>query len=336
MSARTTIDDIKGQSLPIRQMKEKLRQYAPSDVNIYIQGETGSGKELAAHALHAGSRRKNKPFVAVNISAVPCQLIESELFGYEEGAFTGAKRGGKAGLFEVAHKGTLFLDEIGDISEETQLRLLRVLETGEILRIGGNRMYPVDVRVICASNKPLLHLVQKGRFRMDLYYRLSTFKLTVPPLRHRLEDIPLLLDAVLKKYHCSKKDLTPPILQCLQGHSWPGNVRELLAVMENYLLLLGGRPPNPDLLAAIMKEHSADSVEDLSSPAAPSAVPVPEVPLFPLRETAEDSPTLKQYLDTARETLVQRTMAQYGGDKRLVAQRLGIAYSSLCRLLKKD
>ena len=171
---------------------------------------------------------------------------------------------------------------------------------------------------------------------MDLYYRLSTFKLTVPPLRHRLEDIPLLLDAVLKKYHCSKKDLTPPILQCLQGHSWPGNVRELLAVMENYLLLLGGRPPDPDLLAAIMKEHSADSVEDLSSPAAPSAVPVPEAPLFPLRETAEDPPTLKQYLDTARETLVQRTMAQYGGDKRLVAQRLGIAYSSLCRLLKKD
>ena len=172
LSARTTIDDIKGQSLPIRQMKEKLRQYAPSDVNIFIQGETGSGKELAAHALHAGSRRKNRPFVAVNISAVPCQLIESELFGYEEGAFTGAKRGGKAGLFEVAHKGTLFLDEIGDISEETQLRLLRVLETGEILRIGGNRMYPVDVRVICASNKPLLHLVQKGRFRMDLYLSL--------------------------------------------------------------------------------------------------------------------------------------------------------------------
>ena len=337
LSARTTIDDIKGQSLPIRQMKEKLRQYAPSDVNIFIQGETGSGKELAAHALHAGSRRKNRPFVAVNISAVPCQLIESELFGYEEGAFTGAKRGGKAGLFEVAHKGTLFLDEIGDISEETQLRLLRVLETGEILRIGGNRMYPVDVRVICASNKPLLHLVQKGRFRMDLYYRLSTFKLTVPPLRHRLEDIPLLLDAVLKKYHCSKKDLTPPILECLQGHSWPGNVRELLAVMENYLLLLGGRSPDPDLLAAIMKEHSADSVEDLSLPAAPTSAPGPDGLLPPLQEMEEErQPTLKQYLDTAREALLQRTMAKFGGDKRLAAQQLGIAYSSLCRLLKKD
>ena len=169
LSTRTTIEDIKGQSQPVRQMKEKLRQYAPSDVNIFIQGETGSGKELAAHALHAASLRKNKPFVPVNISAVPVQLIESELFGYEEGAFTGAKRGGKAGFFEMAHKGTLFLDEIGDISEETQLRLLRVLETREVLRVGGNRMYPVDVRVICASNKPLLQLVQAGLFRMDLY-----------------------------------------------------------------------------------------------------------------------------------------------------------------------
>ncbi|RXE61443.1 hypothetical protein ED352_14855, partial [Muribaculaceae bacterium Isolate-002 (NCI)] len=130
---------------------------------------------------------------------VPVQLIESELFGYEEGAFTGAKRGGKAGFFEMAHKGTLFLDEIGDISEEIQLRLLRVLATREVLRVGGKRMYPVDVRVICASNKPLLQLVQAGLFRMDLYYRLSTFKLSVPPLRRRLEDIPILLNDLLKK-----------------------------------------------------------------------------------------------------------------------------------------
>lgn len=334
LTARTAIDDIKGGSLPIRQMKEKLRQYAPSEVNIFIQGETGSGKELVAHALHSGSRRKHEPFVAVNISAVPGQLIESELFGYEEGAFTGAKRGGKAGLFEMAHKGTLFLDEIGDISEETQLRLLRVLETGEILRVGGDRMYPVDVRVICASNKPLLQLVRKGAFRMDLYYRLSTFKLTVPPLRRRMEDIPFLLDAVLKKYHSSRKDLTPSILECLRAHSWPGNVRELLAVMENYLLLLGGGSPDASLLADIIREHSVDSIEEAAFDRLPP-VELPGKTSRPLCDEEEGQKrTLRQHLDIVRDAYIRHTMEACGGDKRQAARQLGIAYSSLCRLLK--
>ena len=338
LSARTTIEDIKGQSQPVRQMKEKLRQYAPSDVNIFIQGETGSGKELAAHALHAASLRKNRPFVPVNISAVPAQLIESELFGYEEGAFTGAKRGGKAGYFEMAHKGTLFLDEIGDISEETQLRLLRVLETREVLRVGGNRMYPVDVRVICASNKPLLQLVQAGLFRMDLYYRLSTFKLSVPPLRRRLEDIPILLDNLLKKYHCSRKDLSAPILECLRRYEWPGNVRELLAIMENYLLLLGNNPPDPALLTSIMNEHGTDSVEALPSTAASAPRPRRSpLPSFPQESDQLANPrwTLKQSLDIARDAILKKTMDFYDGDKKQAAQHLGIGYSSLCRLLKK-
>ena len=338
LSARTTIDDIKGQSQPVRLMKEKLRQYAPSDVNIFIQGETGSGKELAAHALHAASLRKNKPFVPVNISAVPVQLIESELFGYEEGAFTGAKRGGKAGFFEMAHKGTLFLDEIGDISEEIQLRLLRVLETREVLRVGGNRMYPVDVRVICASNKPLLQLVQAGLFRMDLYYRLSTFKLSVPPLRRRLEDIPILLNDLLKKYHCGKKALSAPILECLRRYQWPGNVRELLAIMENYLLLLGDNPPDPALLTSIMNEHSTDSVEALPPATAPASRPRRSPLPFSPQEAdppADPRRTLKQSLDMARDAILKKTMDFYGGDKKQAAQHLGIGYSSLCRLLKK-
>lgn len=342
LSARTGLADILGGSAPIRHMREKLRQYAPAEANIFIQGETGSGKELAAHALHAGSARRNHPFVPVNICAVPAQLLESELFGYEEGAFTGARRGGKAGYFEMAHQGTLFLDEIGDISEETQLRLLRVLETREVLRVGGNRMHPVDVRVVCASNKPLLELVRLGRFRRDLYYRLSTFKLAVPPLRQRLEDIPALLAPLLQKYRRGPEALTPAVLSCLRGHDWPGNVRELRAVFENYLLLLGDGAPDAGLLAAILAEHDSDSVGLPAGMDAPDArqrcaapergEPVP-APLPPLSGEARGG-SLRAGLDLARDVLVRQAMEACGGDRRAAARRLGIGYSSLCRMLR--
>lgn len=338
-TARASIEDILGTSAPIRQMKDKLRQYAPTEVNIFIQGETGTGKELVAHALHASSLRRKMPFVAVNISAVPVQLIESELFGYEEGAFTGAKRGGKGGYFEMAHQGTLFLDEIGDIGDETQLRLLRVLESHEVLRVGGSRMHPVDVRVICASNKPLLQLVRAGKFRMDLYYRLSTFKIGVPPLRKRLEDIPLLLGRLLQKYGQSPNALSPALLECLHAQDWPGNVRELLAVMENYLLLLGDAPPNVELLRSIMNEHAHDNVDGIMrADAAPAAGPAPGG-MHPSRGGRPHLPdagrSLKDSLDLARQAIIARALDACAGDKRQAAKRLKIGYSTLCRLTQK-
>lgn len=343
LSARTSLEDILGESAAIRRMREKLRWYAPAEVNVFIQGETGSGKELAAHALHAGSSRRNHPFVPVNICAVPAQLLESELFGYEEGAFTGARRGGKTGYFEMAHQGTLFLDEIGDISEDTQLRLLRVLETREVLRLGGNRMRPVDVRVVCASNKPLLELVRLGRFRRDLYYRLSTFKVGVPPLRQRLEDIPVLLSPLLRKYGRSPETLTPELLHCLCGHTWPGNVRELRAVFENYLLLLGEGAPDAGLLAAILSEHDSDSVGWTQESEAKGGQPLSQARVGeslarwsqPVADSIIGAESLKAALAQTRHALARQALEACAGNRHAAAERLGVGYSSLCRMLRE-
>ena len=204
--ANYTARDIIGKSASIVKLKENIARYAPTDISVYIHGETGTGKELVAHALHAASKRAKQPFVVVNCAALPDPLLESELFGYEEGAFTGAKRGGKAGLFELANGGTLFFDEIGDMSHAVQLRLLRVLDAKEVMHVGGDRFIPVNVRVICASHKQLLDLVKVGSFRLDLYFRLAGVCLEVAPLRDRLEDVPLLIANVLKRY-----GKTPPL-----------------------------------------------------------------------------------------------------------------------------
>lgn len=217
-------------------IRQEAEIYAMTDSTILIQGESGTGKELFAQSIHNGSPRKNGPFVAVNCAAIPPTLLESELFGYEKGAFTGAQKDGKSGFFELAHLGTLFLDEIGEVSMEVQTRLLRVLQEHEVMRVGGDRIIPVDVRIISATNRDLEREVQKGNFRRDLYYRLNILQLRIPPLRHRLGDIRLLSERFAAKYECPQ-EAVEELLPFLRQYHWPGNVRELQNIMERYCVL---------------------------------------------------------------------------------------------------
>ncbi|MFR4118940.1 MAG: sigma 54-interacting transcriptional regulator [Bilophila wadsworthia] len=286
-----------------------------------MYGETGTGKELVAHSLHAASSRSQQPFVVVNCAALPDPLLESELFGYEEGAFTGAKRGGKQGLFELANGGTLFLDEIGDISHAVQLRLLRVLDAREVMHVGGDRFIPINVRVLCASNKQLLHLVRKGTFRMDLYFRLTGVCLEVPPLRNRLEDIALFAAPLLRRYGKDKKALGPEIQKRLKAYNWPGNVRELMAVLESYLVLLGDQATS---LACFEEVFRHRDVLPLTPPPLPAAT---------MPDAGDDHNLGRQTTDFRRRKVMEE-LALNLGDRRKTAAALGISYSSLRRILE--
>lgn len=312
--ARHGLGDIKGSSQAVQELKSKIHRFAKADAAVLIYGETGTGKELAAHSLHANSERACKPFVAVNCAALPANLLESELFGYEGGAFTGARRGGKVGLFELAHKGTLFLDEVGEISHEMQLRLLRVIETKEVMRVGGNRFIPVDIRVISASHKPLPELVAVNRFRPDLYYRLATLKMHVPPLREHAEDIPEMLHGLLLRYGRTESVLGGEIRKAVMRYPWPGNVRELLAAMESYLVLLQGDAPDPDLFESILRENTA---------AQASAV-------FP-GEAFDPGASLQENLSLARKRFIEDALRRHNGDAKAASAALGISYSTLWR-----
>lgn len=235
--AKYSFEHIYHHSPPMRATIEKGKKMALNDYNILILGESGTGKELFASAIHNYSKRRNDPFLAVNFSALPEELIESELFGYEEGAFTGAKKGGKIGLFEMANGGTIFLDEIGDIPPKIQLRLLRVLQEKEILKVGGSKIIPVDVRVIAATNKNLFEQVEKSLFREDLYYRLKKLYLNLPPLRERKEDVLALLRHFLQKKSNMPLQISPEVEKILLNYNWPGNVRELENAAE-YILAI--------------------------------------------------------------------------------------------------
>lgn len=225
--------DIIGISNKLKRTVKIAKKVADNEYTVLIKGESGTGKELFAQAIHNKSQRKNNPFIAVNFAALSDSLIESELFGYEGGAFTGAKSGGKAGLFEQAHTGTIFIDEIGDASLALQARLLRVLQEKEIMRVGGNSIIPVDVRVIAATNKNLKSLVEQAQFRKDLYYRLKVLYFTVPPLRERPEDIYFLVNYFLNNKNDSKV-ISDKVYKIFKDHNWPGNVRELENVI-NYI-----------------------------------------------------------------------------------------------------
>jgi len=233
-------NEIIGSSSLMRQLQEQIAIAAPTSGWVLITGENGTGKELVARAIHHLSRRRLKPFIEVNCAAIPEELIESELFGHEKGAFTGATTQRK-GKFDLAHEGTLFLDEIGDMSLKTQAKVLRILQERKFERVGGNRTIEVDVRVIAATNKDLQEEITKGNFREDLYYRLNVLPFHVPPLRDRTEDIPLLANHFLE-YFCSKesresKILSSAALEALQHYSWPGNVRELKNVIERLVIM---------------------------------------------------------------------------------------------------
>ena len=282
-----------GDSVALDRVKRLVARIAASESNVLIRGETGTGKELVARAIHEGSRRVAGPLVAVNCGALPEHLVESELFGHRKGAFTGAEEH-RAGLFEVADGGTLFLDEIGELPKSLQPRLLRALESGEIRRVGDSHPITVDVRVVCATHRSLEEMVAAGTFREDLLFRINTFEVAIPPLRERLEDLPALVQHFVRK----SRPHAPPeavvadaeVFGALAAHQWPGNIRELANVIEHALVLcdelplsvghlparLGGLKPRPATLPAPLPMQPPASVAPVQSAPAP-AVPSPSL-----------------------------------------------------------
>ena len=261
--AKYHFSDVLGESAAILASIHQAKRFAPVDSNILLYGETGTGKELFAQSIHNESNRVNDPFVAVNCAAIPENLMESELFGYEGGSFTGANKVGKSGLFEAAHKGTIFLDEISEIPLSLQNRLLRVIQEREVRRIGSDRVTPVDVRIICATNRNLMEMIGRGEFREDLYYRLKVLSVTLPPLRERTGDVQLLMQYYLRYYthRFGKGEITlsPAAVELANAYAWPGNLRELRNISEQLAVLCEGSVVTPEALHAVLPTRSAGS-----------------------------------------------------------------------------
>lgn len=262
-----SFDTIIGKSAPIAEAIRQARKVATTEVPVLINGETGTGKEVFAHAIHNGSKRSERPFVALNCSAFSRELLESELFGYKAGAFTGAVRD-KRGLLEEAHRGTLFLDEIGEMAPELQSKLLRVIETGEFVKVGDTKTTKVDVRILSATNRNLKDEIVKGRFREDLYFRLSVFRIELPPLRFRRDDIPLLTDHLARR--CAPRIGRPPVpltdeaRTLMAAYTWPGNVRELMNAIEHALIVCEARITPADLPIAILSNDNPATGDNVS------------------------------------------------------------------------
>ncbi len=344
--ARHTLADVLGESASMRDMRRKAAIFARSEAAVFIQGETGTGKELLAHAVHCASPRGHRPFVAVNCAAMPEHLLESELFGYEEGAFTGARRGGKDGLFLMAQGGSIFLDEVGDISPALQIRLLRVLEAREVLRVGGNTLIPVDVRVISASLKNLTEEVRQGRFRADLYYRLSTLRLRCPPLRERLDDMPLLCAHLFRKLGTAKLRVPTQAMTALLRYGWPGNIRELEALLRRYSLLLEDRQEDVELFSHLFTEMTEESpcvaagapaisanANDTETPPEPAASQAAQHIAAPEHLPASLLSLKEQSLAFERQR-IRETLTLTHGDRNQAADLLGISVNTLWRKLK--
>ncbi|CAK7006477.1 MAG: Anaerobic nitric oxide reductase transcription regulator NorR [Desulfovibrio sp.] len=311
-SSQYTFADILGVSPEMRAAIGLARRMAATPGTILITGETGSGKELMAQAIHSESPYSQNSFVAVNCAALPPTLLESELFGYDDGAFTGARRKGKPGMFELAHGGTIFLDEIAEMDHYGQTRLLRVLQEKCVMRLGSDRFIPVDARVIAATNRDLREEVHAGRFREDLYYRLNLFHLTVPPLREREGDIPYLAECfatVFKKKYRRRIRFSPAVLAVLQQHDWPGNIRELSAVIERLALI------------AVTETPSRDEVEQALDIAPPRSRQIHETPAAPDENSGE------------RRRIIE-ALEHSAGSMHKAAEHLGMHRSTLHRKLR--
>ncbi len=305
-----------GDSLGMQAVRSLIETVAPTDASVMILGETGTGKELIARSLHEKSRRAANAFIPVNCGALPENLVESELFGHRKGAFTGADVHRK-GLFEVANGGTLFLDEVGELDRSIQVKLLRFLESGEIRRVGENDPFRVDVRVLCATNRELREMVDSEQFREDLYFRLNTFEIIVPPVRERKDDIPLLARHLLER-HTSQRGkpvpvITPQALEALANHDWPGNVRELANAIERAVILSGGGPIRTDHLPAPAPSRRG-----------PSA-PVPSSPHFSLPADNGSPPTLRDI----EMKYIQVILEKHNGNKPAASRELGISLKTL-------
>jgi transcriptional regulator with PAS, ATPase and Fis domain len=313
--AKKHFSDITGISDAIFQAKERARTYAHYDSTVLITGETGTGKELFAQSIHNESRRGNHPFVAINCASLPENLIESELFGYVGGAFTGASREGRIGLFETAGNGTVFLDEISEMPLSMQAKLLRVLQEREIIRIGSGRIVQVNARIICSSNKNLLELVNEGKFKEDLYYRLCVLEVNIPPLRYRKEDIPLLANSLIRHLNSLHRrrisDIHPNVLIELGKMSFPGNVRELKNILERMVIMAEGTVIDESTYAKSGFCAIRDPMESSG------------------REIGYASGTLKDVQHAAIMEALERT----GGNKSAAARLLGINPTTLWRKL---
>jgi len=251
-----------GESQPLRQVWDAIKRAAPTNATVLLLGESGSGKELVARSIHRNSLRSRDRFVQVNCAAIPEELIESELFGHEKGSFTGATEK-QIGKFELADKGTIFLDEVGDMSQRTQAKVLRVLQEGEVERIGSQKTIKVDVRVIAATNKNLEEEIEKGEFREDLYFRLSVIPVRVPPLRERTEDVPVLVQHFVDEFSATsnfrRKAFSPAAMEALKRHPWRGNVRELRNTVERLLIMAEGETIEPDDLSEVLRKPAGAS-----------------------------------------------------------------------------
>lgn len=320
LEAKYTFDDIIGESQAMQLALKEARQGAHTRATVLLRGESGTGKELFAHAIHNASDRKYNQFVRVNCASIPESLLESELFGYEEGAFTGAKRGGKKGLFEEADGGTIFLDEIGELSPSTQAKLLRVLQEKEIVRVGGAKPVTVDVRVIAATNMDLEQAIREKRFREDLYYRLNLLPIHIPPLRQRVSDIGVLSLHLVKnfnqEYGRNVVSIHREALRVLETYPWPGNVRELENVLGRAMIHMHYSERE------ICKEHLLPLPSAMDPPAFRESV-------------SEGSETLQQVVSRAERAHILQVFEETGGNKTETARRLGISVRNLYYKLER-
>lgn len=314
---RYSFDNLIGKSKPMQRVFELIRLAAPSKSNILILGESGTGKELAAKAIHHHSRRADGPFVTVNSGSMPHDLLESNLFGHVKGSFTGAIAD-KKGLFEVAHQGSIFFDEIGNIPSETQSKLLRVIQEKEFMRLGGLENLKADVRIIAATNADLEALVETGRFREDLYYRLNVITIQLPPLADRTEDIPLLARHFLTQYSQENEkditELTPRAMELLLDYHWPGNVRELENVIERGVVLSAGETFDEELLPT--------SVREPRTPMAPPPVPT-------------NGMSLKDAVSDYERQLISQALKTAGGVQKRAAEMLQVKPTTLHEMMKR-
>ena len=315
--AKSSFGNIIGTGPAIQKAKKIAAKYAKSSVTILLESETGTGKELFAQSIHNASNRKHGPFVAVNCATFSETLLESELFGYEEGAFTGAHKGGKIGLLELAHQGTIFLDEIDAISPSLQSRLLRVLQEKEILRVGGNRIINVDVRFIAATNKKLYNLVKEGKFREDLYFRLNVLNLRLPPLRERIEDIPHLIDFFIHKSKGRSKNvnISSKGIEILQKYDWPGNVRELEKIMKKILVMAD----TTSIEASFIHELIQENRESRDGKKLPDKDTI-TIHIGPLKDMEMQ--------------IAEKLLQRFDGKKNLVSNMLGISRTTLWNRLR--
>jgi len=320
LSYQGVLGEMVGSSPKMQDVFGLVRQVAPSRAAVLITGESGTGKELAARAIHALSPRRLGPFVAINCAALPDTLMESELFGHEKGAFTGAVER-RAGCFELAQNGTVLLDEIGDMPVGTQAKLLRVLEDGRVRRLGGKSEIQLDVRIIASTNAPLDNAIREGRFREDLYYRLNVFPIPLPALRERSDDLPVLMAALLddlnRKHSTKVTDISTEVLERFGSYSWPGNVRELRNVMERAVILAGE--------GTIQPSHLPPGFGGMAARSAPAAATTDGGLRIPVGSTVEQ----------AERALIELTLDHTKGNKTRAAEILGISQKTLFNKLKE-